>query len=132
MLPAMVGVPVELNVNDEPVVVSDFAASAPVSVTVPEPEAASKNTSSALVGAEAPLAPPLVADQLVVVVVHVPVPPTQYLFAITQPEVQRLPANWTSVVVSWLQFAPLSRLLLRRLTKLKHRKIIRIGFQIEN
>jgi hypothetical protein len=48
-------------------------------------ELLSKNTLSAAVGTDAPLAPPDVADQLVVVVLsQVPVPPTQYLLAITQ------------------------------------------------
>ena len=136
-LPAIVGVPVELNVNELPVVVSDLAVNAPVSVTVPDPEEPSKNTSSTMVGTLAPLAPPVVALQLVVDdVFQVPAPPTQYLLAITGPEfrfeVQKLPASWTSVVVSWLQFALLSRPPLLRLTKPKHRKIIRIGFQIEN
>jgi hypothetical protein len=54
-------------------------ASAPVSVTVyADPLAASKTTSSAAVGTLAPAVPPDVADHLVVLVVfHVPVPPTQ-------------------------------------------------------
>jgi len=43
-------------------------------------------TLSALVGTDAPPAPPLAADQLVVFVAsQVPVPPTQYLFAIDDP-----------------------------------------------
>jgi hypothetical protein len=51
---------------------------------VPVFELASKKTSSTEVGAVAPLAPPEEADQLVVdELVHVPVPPTQYLFAIS-------------------------------------------------
>jgi hypothetical protein len=51
-----------------------------VTVYVP---AWSKKTLSATVGTLAPLAPPLLALQLVVLVVfHVPVPPTQYLSAI--------------------------------------------------
>jgi hypothetical protein len=55
----------------------------------PNPELALKNTSSALVGTLAPPAPLLVADQLVVFVAfQVPVPPTQYLFAIDYPTVQ--------------------------------------------
>ena len=53
----------------------------PVIVTV-YVDAWSKNTESAAVGALAPLEPPELALQLVVVVVQVPVPPTQYLFAI--------------------------------------------------
>jgi hypothetical protein len=44
----------------------------------------SNMATSAVVGTEAPDAPPLVVDQLVVdEASHVPVPPTQYLFAIT-------------------------------------------------
>jgi hypothetical protein len=51
-----------------------------VTVYVP---AWSKKTLSATVGTLAPLGPPLLALQLVVLVVfHVPVPPTQYLSAI--------------------------------------------------
>jgi hypothetical protein len=51
-------------------------------VQVPEPELASKKTASALVGAEAPDAPPVVADQLAVLEAsQVPVPPTQNLLA---------------------------------------------------
>jgi hypothetical protein len=47
-------------------------------VTVPAPESASKVTVSAVVGTEAPPAPPVVADQFAVLVeLHVPVPPTQ-------------------------------------------------------
>ena len=53
-------------------------------VQVPVPELLSKITVSAATGAEAPPAPPDVADQLVVLLAsHVPVPPTQYLVAIT-------------------------------------------------
>jgi hypothetical protein len=49
-----------------------------VKIVVPTLELASKITSSAEVGAEAPPAPPLVVDQFVVVVVsHVPDPKTQ-------------------------------------------------------
>jgi hypothetical protein len=55
-------------------------------VTVPVPEFASKAAMSAAPGAEAPGAPPVVADQLAVLVVsHVPEPPTQNLFAIRSP-----------------------------------------------
>lgn len=54
------------------------------------------------------------------------------LMAITQPEVQILPTSWISVVVSWLQFRLRSKPPLRNLTKLVRRKIIHIGFQIEN
>jgi hypothetical protein len=52
-------------------------------VTVPVPEFASNKATSAAPGADAPEAPPVVVDQLAVLVVsHVPEPPTQYLFAI--------------------------------------------------
>jgi hypothetical protein len=55
-------------------------------VTVPVPEFASKKATSAAFGADAPEAPPDVADQLAVLVVfHVPEPPTQYLFAMSIP-----------------------------------------------
>ena len=54
-----------------------------VIVTVGEPELASKKTSSTLVGADAPAAPPELADQLVVFEESQrPEPPTQYLLAI--------------------------------------------------
>lgn len=47
-------------------------------VQVPVPDKESKNTPSIFVGAEAPGAPPEVADQLAVdVLSQVPVPPTQ-------------------------------------------------------
>jgi hypothetical protein len=89
-LPAQLRVPVDENVNaEEPVVSNDKQARAPVIVTVPVPELALKNTLSAVVGTDAPPPPPEVADQLVVVVVsHVPVPPTQYLSAITRQSLQ--------------------------------------------
>lgn len=49
-----------------------------VNAPVPTFELASKNTLSVAVGTDAPLAPPLDADQLaVLVLLHVPVPPTQ-------------------------------------------------------
>jgi hypothetical protein len=55
-------------------------------VHVPVPDAESKITASAATGAEAPPAPPDVADQFVVVTAsQVPEPPTQYLFAIFTP-----------------------------------------------
>jgi hypothetical protein len=80
-------VPVDENVNNpEPVVFRLRQLSAPVSVTVPVPERASNITSSAIVGTDAPPAPPEVADQFVVdVVVQEPVPPRQYLSAICGP-----------------------------------------------
>jgi len=58
---------------------------APLAVVhVPVPDALSKNTASALVGADAPLAPPDAVDQLAVELAsQVPVPPTQYLLAIS-------------------------------------------------
>jgi hypothetical protein len=50
---------------------------------VPVPDKELKNTLSAEVGADAPGAPPDVADQLAVELAsHVPVPPTQNLSAI--------------------------------------------------
>jgi len=55
-------------------------------VTVPVPELALNIAVSPTVGGEAPGAPPEVVDQLVVVTLsQSPVPPTQYLFAITYP-----------------------------------------------
>jgi hypothetical protein len=55
-------------------------------VTVPAPEFASNKATSAAPGAEAPPAPPVVADQLAVLVVsQVPEPPTQNLFAMPAP-----------------------------------------------
>jgi len=55
----------------------------------------SKNTESAAVGADAPLAPPGVADQLVVeVVLQVPEPPTQYLLAMFRHLQQEYLAAW--------------------------------------
>lgn len=60
----------------------EFAVDAMVTVAA-VPLLASKNVRSALVGADAPPAPPDVADQLAVFVLsQVPDPPTQYLFAI--------------------------------------------------
>jgi hypothetical protein len=83
IFPETVKVPDDVKVNEEPVVVKLLHNKAPVRVIVPEPEEPLKNTSSAAVGTLAPLAPPEVADQTVVLVVfHVPVPPTQYLSAI--------------------------------------------------
>jgi hypothetical protein len=80
-------VPVDVNVNAlEPVVFRLRQLSAPVNVTVPVPERLSNITSSAIVGTDAPPAPPEVADQFVVdVVFQVPVPPRQYLSAICNP-----------------------------------------------
>jgi hypothetical protein len=55
-------------------------------VTVPAPEFASKLATSAAPGADAPEAPPVVVDQLAVLVVsQVPEPPTQYLSAMLIP-----------------------------------------------
>jgi hypothetical protein len=52
-------------------------------VIVTAPDAASKNTLSAVVGTDWPPAPPEVLDQLAVFdASQVPDPPTQYLFAI--------------------------------------------------
>ena len=53
-------------------------------VQVPD-ERLVKKTASAAVGTDAPPAPPEAVDQLTVLVAfQVPVPPTQYLFAIIQ------------------------------------------------
>jgi hypothetical protein len=55
-------------------------------VQVPVPELASKITASEEVGAEAPAAPPVVADQFAVELAsQVPEPPTQKRFAIFLP-----------------------------------------------
>jgi len=61
-------------------------ATAPAAVVqVPVPELASKFTMSVDTGADAPDAPPEVADQLAVEeAFHVPEPPTQYLVATDQ------------------------------------------------
>lgn len=57
-----------------------LTVTAVVTVTVPPPELASKVTSSADPGTDAPPAPPEVADQCVVSEAsQFPVPPTQYL-----------------------------------------------------
>ena len=76
MVPAMVPV--------NPVKLSVFAPVFPVEiVTVPAPDAASKNTSSAVVGTACPPAPPDVSDHLVPAVPsQAAVPPTQYRKAI--------------------------------------------------
>jgi hypothetical protein len=64
-----------------------IAQTAPLAVVqVPVPDAESNITVSAATGAEAPAAPPVVADQLVVLEAsQVPLPPTQYLVAIYIP-----------------------------------------------
>ena len=67
--------------NNELIVQAEQTAPLAV-VQVPVPDKVSNVTVSADVGAEAPPAPPVVADQLVVVVAsHVPEPPTQNLLA---------------------------------------------------
>lgn len=90
-VPATVKVPVPATViavaGSMPVVLSvkqaGFVPSVTVKSLVPVFELASKMTASAVVGADAPDAPPEEADQLVVPVdAQVPEPPTQYLFAI--------------------------------------------------
>ena len=87
--PLIVGVPLPENVTVPADTVISKQVNAPVSVTV-YVLAWSKNTESAAVGTDAPLAPPEDADQLVVdEVFHVPVPPTQYLFAIITPQQTR-------------------------------------------
>jgi hypothetical protein len=76
-VPANVTVPAVFNMASESLLPD------PLNVTV-YVAAWSNMATSAAVGTEAPDAPPLVADQFVVdVASHVPVPPTQYLFAIT-------------------------------------------------
>jgi hypothetical protein len=79
------------NVNDAPRVnvtvevlkVTDVATAPTAVVQVPVPELESKVTVSAATGAEAPDAPPEVEAQFAVLLAsHVPVPPTQNLFAI--------------------------------------------------
>ena len=75
---------VKLRVELFSVVVVQVAPAAVVQVPVPDAE--SNITVSAATGAEAPLAPPVVADQLAVLLAsQVPVPPTQYLVAIFYP-----------------------------------------------
>lgn len=79
---AMAAVPVNVPVN--PVQVIDLAPVLPVEMVQVPVEAASKKTSSALVGTLAPPAPPDVVDHLVPAVPsQFAVPPTQYLFAIS-------------------------------------------------
>ena len=57
-----------------------------VNVTVPVPEFPSNCGVSPAIGTDAPPAPPDVADQFAVLVLsQLPVPPTQYLFAIRSP-----------------------------------------------
>jgi hypothetical protein len=77
LLPA----PASVSTPSSPLIVmlAQFLAPEIVTVKLPVPtlELASKKTSSDEVGAVDPPAPPLVEDQLVVVVPHVPVPPTQ-------------------------------------------------------
>jgi hypothetical protein len=75
--PAMLIVPVLENVTAPAETLKSRQFRAPVKVTVYVP-AWSKNTLSAEVGTDAPLAPPGEADQFVVLLVfHVPEPPTQ-------------------------------------------------------
>ena len=76
-LPAMVIVPEPVNVHVAPVVVMLLQFNVPDKVIVGLPLALSTITSSADVGAAAPAPPPLLVDQCVVVVFHVPLPPTQ-------------------------------------------------------
>jgi hypothetical protein len=83
--PPMATAVVPANVTVPAVFVMANAVRLPVPLNVTVYVAAWSNmATSAAVGTEAPDAPPLVADQFVVdVASHVPVPPTQYLFAIT-------------------------------------------------
>ena len=76
---AIVELPLTVNVTTPAETVKSLQANAPVQVTVYVPTW-SKNTSSNAVGTDAPLAPPDEVAQLVVLdVVQLPAPPTQYL-----------------------------------------------------
>jgi hypothetical protein len=76
-------VPVKAPPVNEPTVLVPLMVAA--RVTVPPPEAPSNVTPSTAAGTEAPPAPPVAADQCVVVTLsHVPVPPTQKRLAISQ------------------------------------------------
>jgi hypothetical protein len=69
--------------TDALAVTTNTVTFSPSVTAYPEPEFASKIAASALVGAEAPAAPPVLVDQFVVLAVsQVPEPPTQNLFAI--------------------------------------------------
>lgn len=84
MLPDTVMAALPANVPVNPVQVMDLAPVLPVEMVQVPVEAASKKTSSALVGTLAPPAPPDVADHLVPAVPsQFAVPPTQYLSAIS-------------------------------------------------
>jgi hypothetical protein len=87
MLPLMFNVPVDVKVRTGAPVVRLWQFSAPVKVMVPVPEKLSNTTSSTEVGTvPVPPVPLEVLAQLVVLVVfHVPVPPTQYIVAMTNP-----------------------------------------------
>jgi hypothetical protein len=84
MLPETVMVAVPDNCPVNPVQLIDLAPVLPVAIPqLMAPDAASKNTSSALVGMDAPPAPPDVVAHLVpTTLFHEAVPPTQNLFAI--------------------------------------------------
>jgi hypothetical protein len=70
------------NVPVNPVIVKVWIITLESTVAVPAPEFASNKAASEVLGTDAPLAPPEVADQLVVLL-QSPVPPvTQNLFAI--------------------------------------------------
>lgn len=82
-LPAQVKLPELVNVQVAPVESKLAQFNAPVIVMVGEPLKLVTNTASEVVGTEAPPVPPEEVDQLVVETeVQLPVPPTQYLFAI--------------------------------------------------
>ena len=85
--PVKVGEPVRESVMSDLFTVQVEVAAVAATVTMAAvPLLASNVTVSAVVGAEAPEAPPLVADQLVVELLsHVPEPPTQNLDAIAMP-----------------------------------------------
>lgn len=77
-MPTKLMFPVPANVPVNPVQVIERQLTEMDTVTVTEPEAASKNTSSALVGTDAPPAPPDVVAHLVPAVPsQLAVPPTQ-------------------------------------------------------
>lgn len=86
MLPK-VGLPDRLRVMSLLLIVTDGPTALAATETVAAvPLLASKNIRSAATGADAPGAPPDVADQFAVEVAsQVPEPPTQYLFAICVP-----------------------------------------------
>jgi hypothetical protein len=73
-----------LNVPIKPLKLADKQVAPTVVVTVPLPEPASKNTSSAAVGTVVGIGTPEANDQLAAVLQLFPLPPIQYLLGITQ------------------------------------------------